>query len=97
MFHGLSYGSVAAGYQADEHVADPEGRRNFRSIDHSETAACARAEVEHPPATAQTFHHGLEELLNLRDRHANGIGDLVVFIVHRMEQLSRRHVRKVLI
>ena len=88
----IAQGRVAAGYDSHHHRRrHAERRRNLRGIQNTQTATCARTDIEQTAAATHAFGQQLHEACNLRQSTLDCIGHAVVLAVYGGNNLRRTH------
>ena len=68
---------------------DAESGRAFRGVQHAETSAGSRADIEQPAAARECFDDGIHGARDMRQFRRDRLGDLAVFIVDDAQHLQR--------
>lgn len=91
-FDGKPKGPVTAGNQTYHHtVVYPESGWALRGIQHTQSSAGTRTQVEQPPAIAESCLYGFHGGGNLGEHCLDGQGNLSIFPVHGRYDLQGTH------
>ena len=98
IFHGMTQGVVAAGYDA-YHPArvHAECGRYLGSVEHAEAARCAGSHIEYASAAAHTLDDGRDKFFNLGYCLLYGNGYFFVLVIYVMEELSDRFLFEIIV
>ena len=88
MLHGVAQGPVVPGNDSyDQRFGHAESGRQLRGVEHTQTAAGARPDVEQSAAYPHAWHDGRGQPLNLWQGPVHGHGYKLVFGIDVGEQL----------